>query len=75
MDLYPAAGDSDDWGYGVHTTLCFTIELRPVSAGGGGFVLPEIQIQPTWLENKPATYYLIQKMIDTQVGIRDWIKY
>lgn len=58
-DLYPTNGTSDDWLY-FQTMPAFTIELRPVTLAGGGFVLPVEQIAPTFEENLPAALYLIE---------------
>ena len=52
--LYPTAGDTTDWTYGVYGIPSFTIELRPRSHTEGGFILPASQIQPTFEENKAA---------------------
>src|SRR5215212_9221239 len=45
-ELYPTAGDTTDWTYGVYGVPSFTIELRPASALDGGFILPADQIEP-----------------------------
>lgn len=58
--LYPTAGDTTDWTYGVYGIPSFTIELRPSSVGEGGFILPGDQILPTWEENKPAAFDFIR---------------
>lgn len=42
--IYPAAGVSQDWAYGVGGILAFGIELR--DTGQNGFVLPPAQIIP-----------------------------
>jgi carboxypeptidase T len=62
--LYPTAGDTTDWTYGVYGIPSFTIELRPSSQAEGGFILPASQIQPTFEENKAA----VVRFIDTIVG-------
>jgi hypothetical protein len=56
---YVVSGDSTDWGYGELGIYSFGIELRPVTVGQGGFVLPENQIIPTCEENLPVALYLI----------------
>lgn len=62
--LYPTAGDTTDWTYGVYGIPSLTIELRPSSHTEGGFILPASQIQPTFEENKPAA----MEFINTVVG-------
>ena len=47
-ELYPTAGDTTDWTYGIYGIPSFTIELRPRTHQEGGFILPASQIQPTW---------------------------
>ena len=47
-ELYPTAGDTTDWTYGIYGIPSFTIELRPRAFEEGGFILPASQIQPTW---------------------------
>ncbi|MDQ5853558.1 MAG: M14 family metallopeptidase [Chloroflexota bacterium] len=61
--LYPTAGDTTDWTYGVYGIPSFTIELRPRTALEGGFILPPAQIQPTWEENQPAALEVIQRLL------------
>lgn len=63
-ELYPTAGDTTDWTYGIYGIPSFTIELRPRTWLGGGFVLPPDQIQPTWEENKPAALEFIRRLIE-----------
>jgi carboxypeptidase T len=48
--LYPTAGDTTDWTYGIYRLPSFTTELRPRTHLEGGFILPASQIQPTWEE-------------------------
>ena len=62
--LYPTAGDTTDWTYGVYGIPSFTIELRPRSHTEGGFILPASQIQPTFEENEAAAV----RFIDTILG-------
>ena len=62
--LYPTAGDTTDWTYGVYGIPAFTIELRPRTAMEGGFILPASQIQPTFEENKPATQEFITAVLE-----------
>jgi hypothetical protein len=47
-ELYPTAGDTTDWTYGIYGMPSFTIELPPRTHQEGGFILPASQIQPTW---------------------------
>ena len=61
--LYPTAGDTTDWTYGEYDIPSFTIELRPETAGEGGFVLPPEQIAPTWEENQPAAFEFISRVL------------
>ena len=60
--LYPTAGDTTDWTYGVYGIPSYTIELRPEDFGGGGFILPADQIVPTFEENRPAAFEFIAKV-------------
>jgi len=57
--LYPTSGDLTDWSYNTFKIPSFTIELRPESNDPRGFALPADEIEPTWLENKPAAKYLL----------------
>lgn len=61
--LYPTAGDTTDWSYGEYGIPSFTIELRPNSQQGGGFLLPADQIIPTWEENRPVALSLIKSIL------------
>jgi carboxypeptidase T len=61
--LYPAAGDTTDWAFGIYGIPAYTIELRPDSVEKGGFILPADQIQPTWEENRPAAVEFIQRLL------------
>lgn len=61
--LYPTAGDTTDWTYGIYGVPSFTIELRPRTQAEGGFILPPDQIQPTWEENQPAALEFIQRVL------------
>ena len=62
--LYPTAGDTTDWTYGIYGIPSFTIELRPRTVQEGGFILPASQIQPTWEENRPAAFRFIEQLIE-----------
>ena len=61
--LYPTAGDTTDWTYGEYGIPSFTIELRPDSVEGGGFILPPEEIQPTFEENLPAAEMFVQRFL------------
>ncbi len=52
--LYIASGTAPDWSYGELGAFGWTFELRPATAGQGGFVLPPDQIIPTGEEILPA---------------------
>jgi len=58
-----ASGTLGDWVYGEHAVLAFTIELRPASGSGGGFVLPPEQIVPTCKEGLGGVLELAEWMI------------
>lgn len=62
-DLYPTAGDTTDWTYGIYGMPSYTIELRPSSIDEGGFILPPEQIQPTFEENLPAALAFIEEVL------------
>jgi len=49
--LYPVCGCAIDFLYETTQGVTFTMELRPASSLGGGFVLPPAQIVPTGEEN------------------------
>ncbi len=61
--LYITNGDTTDWVWKVTENKVppFTVELRPQDDSGGGFILPESQIEPTWNENKPAILSLLKE--------------
>ena len=67
-ELYPTAGDTTDWTYGIYGIPSFTIELRPRTFEEGGFILPATQIQPIWEENRPAAFRFIEQLIEAPVG-------
>lgn len=62
-ELYPTAGDTTDWTYGIYGIPSFTIELRPRTVAEGGFILPPSQVQPTWEENRPAALEFIRQVM------------
>ena len=39
-DLYPVCGCAIDYLYETTLGVTFTMELRPATSGGGGFILP-----------------------------------
>src|SRR5262245_28416979 len=61
--LYPTAGDTTDWTYGIYQIPSMTIELRPRTWAAGGFILPPEQIQPTWEKNRAAALEFIQRVL------------
>jgi carboxypeptidase T len=61
--LYPTAGDTTDWTYGIYGIPSFTVELRPRTQAEGGFILPPAQIKPTWEENQPAAFEFIRRVL------------
>jgi carboxypeptidase T len=61
--LYPTAGDTTDWTYGIYGIPSFTVELRPATFEMGGFILPADQIKPTWEENRPAALEFIAQCL------------
>lgn len=61
--LYPTAGDTTDWTYGVYGIPSFTIELRPDRFSASGFILPPDQIEPTWEENQAAAFAFINQCL------------
>lgn len=67
-DLYPTAGDTTDWTYGVYGIPSFTIELRPRTAMEGGFILPPGEIRPTWEENMPAALLFTEQIVTAEVA-------
>ncbi|MBF0406755.1 MAG: zinc carboxypeptidase [Candidatus Riflebacteria bacterium] len=54
-DLYPAAGESDDFIYSEHKTLAFTFELATT------FIPAVTQIENICNQNVPAVFHLIEK--------------
>ena len=54
-DLYPASGVIDDWAYGEHGMMAFTIELR-----GSDFVIGPQHIIPSCEENLEASLVVTQ---------------
>jgi hypothetical protein len=61
--LYPAAGVIPDHVHGNLGAWSWTIELRPLGQGGGGFLLPEEQILPTAEENLPGVIALAKSIL------------
>lgn len=59
-ELYPAAGNAVDWGYGVHGLYAVGLELRPRQDGEAGFELPDAQIVPTGEELLAAILVLTE---------------
>ena len=52
-ELYPTAGDTTDWTYGIYGMPSFTIELRPGTLQEGGFILPA-EPDPADVGGKPS---------------------
>ncbi|KAK4164634.1 hypothetical protein QBC43DRAFT_236553 [Cladorrhinum sp. PSN259] len=58
--LYQTTGSAPDYVGDVGgATYAWTIELRPTSSGGGGFVLPAAQILPSAIEQWEGMKYLL----------------
>jgi murein tripeptide amidase MpaA len=57
--LYLTNGDFADWAYGFFKIPVFTIELPPLDLVQGGFVNSEEDINKIFLENLPASLFLI----------------
>lgn len=64
IDLYAASGSLGDWSYEGAGLKGWTIELRPVSNGQGGFVLPPDQIIPTGEEIFQAVLMMGEQFSD-----------
>ena len=62
-ELYPTAGDTTDWTYGIYGVPSFTFELRPDSVEAGGFILPPEEIEPAFEENLPAALAYIDRVL------------
>jgi carboxypeptidase T len=65
-DLYPASGVVDDWSYGDHAMMAFTIELR-----GDDFVVPPSEIAPACAENVAAALTLADWALEHTGGAAD----
>ena len=52
-ELYPTAGDTTDWTYGIYGIPSFTVELRPAH-GRGGRVHPPARPDPADLGGEPS---------------------
>lgn len=61
--LYLTNGGLDDWAYGVHGAISFTIELPPPSSLSH-FFTDEGEIEPICLENRPALLTFISHFTD-----------
>ena len=60
-----------DWSYDGLGALGYTYELRPNSASGGGFELPESQILDACEENYNGAMEMIIWAADIQAGCTD----
>ena len=69
--LYLASGTMPDWTYDGLGALGYTYELRPNSASGGGFELPESQILDACEENYNGAMEMIIWAADIQSGCTD----
>ena len=69
--LYLASGTMPDWTYDGLGALGYTYELRPNSASGGGFELPESQILDAAEENYNGAMEMIIWAADIQAGCTD----
>ena len=69
--LYLASGTMPDWSYDGLGALGYTYELRPNSASGGGFELPESQILDACEENYNGAMEMIIWAADIQAGCTD----
>lgn len=69
--LYLASGTMPDWSYGSLGAFGYTYELRPNSASGGGFELPENQILSACEENYNGALEMIIWAADVQGGCTD----
>ena len=69
--LYLASGTMPDWTYDGLGALGYTYELRPNSASGGGFELPESQILDACEENYNGAMEMIIWAADIQAGCTD----
>jgi carboxypeptidase T len=58
-DLYPAAGDTTDWAYGVHHIVSFTFELDPTDMFRGGFYPGASVVENVSRKNWLPCLYLI----------------
>lgn len=66
-ELYPAGGVVQDWVYEGAGVYSWTFELRPETAGQGGFVLPAAELLPAGQENYAAVLALADALVD---GVR-----
>ena len=69
--LYLASGTMPDWSYDALGVLGYTYELRPNSASGGGFELPESQILDACAENYNGAMEMIIWAADIESGCMD----
>jgi len=69
--LYLASGTMPDWSYDGLGALGYTYELRPNSASGGGFELPQSQILDACEENFNGAMEMIIWAADIQSGCTD----
>lgn len=67
--LYLFSGAAQDWAAGARNLISWTIELRPASAGPGGFVVGADQIIPTGQEFAAAIVRLATWLRDTPLAL------
>jgi len=59
--LYPAAGTSVDWSYGVEGIYSNTIEVR--DTGSYGFLIPPEEVRPCAEENTAAAFAMMETLL------------
>ncbi len=64
--IYPMNGEASEYAYGQQGALAITPELRPVTSGQGGFLLPEAEILPNNEENLAAALWLMKNVADAR---------
>lgn len=66
--LYPVCGCAIDFLYETTLGVTFTMELRPATSLGGGFILPPDQIVPTGEENMAGFITYAERLL---AGLKD----
>jgi len=62
--IYVASGSSADYFYQEKKIPAYGIELRPATAGGGGFILPPNEIVPTGQENLEGALIMGERVLN-----------